>query len=260
MTWIRHSEDGEEVIHRAPKKAKQPAPESPPQPEAQKPRKIDITPLEATLILAKRGRREILPKLREVLNKDPELWRTYGNLTLQAQESWIRLIAGKDLLLAESLRRHLDQRRSELAGANASPLERLLADRLLACEIQVLYFDAHEGEHPGGQNAKLDEYRLKRQDQAQRQLIAAAKALAAVRQVVSRTVILGVIHQPAVAPIAPIIAGPVNADQPAKGNGHDERATGKAINGTAKPVNGHRLNGHNRLAHLLGATPAGESV
>jgi hypothetical protein len=124
-------------------------------------------------------------------------------LNLQAQESWLTLIAGKDLLLAESTRRYLDARRSELAGANPSPLERLLADRVLACEVQLLYFDAHEGQNPGGQNSKLDEYRMKRHDQASRQLFAAAKTLATVRQLMSRTVVFSVVQQQPPAPSVP---------------------------------------------------------
>jgi hypothetical protein len=141
----------------------------------------EVSPLTATIELARRGRKEILPQLRQTLDEHPELWQHFGNLALQTQESWLQLIAGKDLYLAESLRRHLDAMRSELAGPDTSPLERLLVDRILACHVAVLYFEAVETTNPGGENSRVAKYRMQRQDQANRQFLASVKTLATVR-------------------------------------------------------------------------------
>ena len=45
-----------------------------------------MTPLDATLMSARRGDKTILPLLRQFLDEHPELWQHFGDLTLQAQE------------------------------------------------------------------------------------------------------------------------------------------------------------------------------
>jgi len=128
-----------------------------------------MTPLEATIILARKGNRKILPILRRTLDEHPELWKHFGDLAIQARESWLQLIAGKDLYLAETMRLHLEAMRTELAGPIASPMERLLVDRILACHVAALYFEAVEPSDPGGENGRVAKYRMQRQDQAHRQ-------------------------------------------------------------------------------------------
>lgn len=216
-----------------------------------------LTPLQATLILARRGNPQCLQQLRKALDEDPGLWRTFGNLTLQAQESWLRLVAGKNLHLLESLRRHFNAMRDSLSGTNASPLERVLADRIVICSLQAAYFDAIEGQNPGGQNARLDKYRAQRHDQANRQLLAAAKTLATVRQLTARTATIQVemIHRSADnTPVPPMIIG-AHGDQPGMQDTADDRfgtETANLINRIGK------LNGHNRVSERL--MPAGAGV
>jgi hypothetical protein len=233
-----------------------------------------MTPLEATLTLARRGRKEILPKLREVLDQHPELWQHFGNLARQAQESWLSLIAGKDLYLAESLRRHLDTMRAELAGPAPSALDRLLVDRILAAHVQLLYFEAVDTTDPSGENARVARYRMDRRDQANRHFLSAVKMLATVRNLVARTNIIQValLHPPmARSPVAPILAT-ANCDEPGLGSGQTEgRKNGLGTDATepvqagrngkgtmAAAVNGssHQMNG-NRVAHLLDTVATG---
>ena len=115
-----------------------------------------IPPLEAILILARRGQKAILPQLRQVLNEHPELVSHYGSLTLQVQESWLQLIAGKNLLLVETMRRHLDEMRMELAGPNLSPLDCLLVERIVATHVQSLYFEGMETTDPTAENTRVN--------------------------------------------------------------------------------------------------------
>ena len=61
-------------------------PENEPMPDHQQAKKPNVTPLQATLILARRGNKKVLPQLRRALDEHPELWKHYGSLTLQAQE------------------------------------------------------------------------------------------------------------------------------------------------------------------------------
>jgi hypothetical protein len=222
-------------------------------------KKPNVTPLEATIILARRGRKEILPKLRQVLDEHPELWQHFGNLALQTQENWLQLIAGKDLYLAESLRRHLDAMRMELAGPNPSPLDKLLVDRILACHVQVLYFEAMETTDPTAENMRMARYRMDRRDQAHRQFLSAVKMLATVRNLVARTQTIQIellnppmVHPPT-APIMPMAYG----EQSQTSNGQTSRGKNGSKAEMIGPINGgNRLSG-NRLAGILDSVVAG---
>jgi hypothetical protein len=94
------------------------------------------------------------------------------------------LAAGPNLLLAESLMRKAEELRTEVAGASPSPLEQLLAERVVACWLQVSFYD--------GQVAQTREYTpakaqilQKQRDAAQRNYLAAIKTLATVRKLVT---------------------------------------------------------------------------
>jgi hypothetical protein len=184
------NDDDVAVAADPPPRADVPTPDAAAEPEEAK--KPDISPLEATIMLARRGNKKILPTLRRTLEEHPELWQHFGNLALQAQESWLQLIAGKDLYLSESLRLHLDSMRAELAGQNASPLDKLLVDRILAAHVQVLYFEAVDTADPTGENNRVARFRMDRRDQAHRQFLSAIKMLATVRNLVARTNVIQV--------------------------------------------------------------------
>ena len=116
-----------------------------------------------------------------VLDAHPEAWSSYGDLARRAKAAWLDLMAGEDLLLRESVSRHLETIEADLGLAQASPLEKLLIERITACWLQTHYAEAAfirmEGSN-GTAPARL----LKRQDKAQRQLLAAIKQLALLRK------------------------------------------------------------------------------
>ena len=72
---------------------------------------------------AEAGDRSVLPQLRQVLDSDDHLWRSYGDLAAHAEASLAMLAAGPNLLLAESLKRKLAELKAELGGESPSPLE-----------------------------------------------------------------------------------------------------------------------------------------
>ena len=207
------------------------------------PRK-SLTPLEANIILARRGNKQVLPRLRRALDEHPELVTHFGNLTLQVQENWLQLVAGKDLLLAETMRRHLDAMRKELAGAHPSPLDRLLVDRILACHVEVLYFEAMETTDPTADNVRVARYRMDRGAQAHKQFLSAVKMLATVRNLVARTNVIQIelLHPPMVqAPVTPIMPSTngtkkASRAEPAPSfNGHN-RFGGGRLGGVVEPM------------------------
>ena len=92
---------------------------------------------------AERGDRSALPALEMLLDATPEVWRAYGDLARVAEDAWVELVAGPNLLLKESLRRKLAELKSELlSDPAASPLEQLLVERVAAGWLQTAYADA----------------------------------------------------------------------------------------------------------------------
>ena len=147
--------------------------------------------------------------------------------------------------------------RSDLAGPSPTTLERLLADRILACHVQVLYFDAMETTDPGAENMRLARYRVERREQAHRQFLSAVKMLATVRNIAARTHTIQVelLRRPSIHPVNMPIVGAAYGEQPPMSGAVMHEPDVRA----AAPLNGkNRLNGHNRVPEIL--TPIGAGV
>jgi hypothetical protein len=72
-----------------------------------------------------------MPALQMLLDATPEVWPAYGDLARVAEDAWVELVSGPNLLLKESLRRKLAELKSELpSDPAASPLEQLLVERV----------------------------------------------------------------------------------------------------------------------------------
>jgi hypothetical protein len=91
---------------------------------------------------AQGGDRGSLPAIRAALDAHPEIWEQYGDLAAHARRSWVQLIAGTDLALAEALTRKAAALGTELAGSSPTSLEGLLVSRIVACWLQGHYADA----------------------------------------------------------------------------------------------------------------------
>lgn len=149
-----------------------------------------LNELEHLLARAQRGDLAILPQLRQVLNERSDIWQHYGDLAWQAEGALIKLIAGKDILLSESLVRKQAHLKAALAGPSPSSLEGALVERVAACSLQVSYFDALFAGSKGTELRQADALR-RHQDSAHRRYLSAVKTLATVRKLL----------QPSVSPI-----------------------------------------------------------
>jgi len=152
---------------------------------------------------AERGDLAVLPALREALAANPHLWQTYGDLALQAEGALVRVAAGSNLLLAESLLFKLRALKAELGGDGDSPLERLLIARLAATWLQTAYFDGLVAQAGGAGEARLKVLR-QQQDAAHRRHLAGIKQLALVRKLL----------RPAPSPLE-LLRAPVGETSPA---------------------------------------------
>ena len=88
---------------------------------------------------ANAGSKPALRKLREQLDRHPELWQQASNLGAQAESQLIGLITGDDKLAREVVRRQLKQMRSELGGKSALPLVKLAIERVTATWLELQY-------------------------------------------------------------------------------------------------------------------------
>ena len=135
---------------------------------------------------AEQGDLSSLPELREALDSNASLWHHYGDLAAQAEAALILLAAGPNLLLAESLQRKLKALKDELGGQAASPLDRLLIERVTATWLQVSYYDGLMAQAKGVSEAQAKMLQ-RQQDAAHRRHLTAVKTLAAVRKLLKPT-------------------------------------------------------------------------
>jgi hypothetical protein len=161
-------------------------------------RKASITPLQATIELAKRGRKELLPQLRQFLDEQPELWKHFGNIALQAQAAWLKLIGGTNLFMQETMTRFAEAQRVDLAGPDASPLERLMVERVVAINLEVGYYEALIAQHEGKSGNKVLDYLHRRHEVADGRLQAAMMNLARIRKLLPQVLKVDVVISGAV--------------------------------------------------------------
>ncbi len=148
------------------------------------PPKAPADTLQSVLSRARQGDQTVLPKLRRLLDMRPGIWRVGHDLVALSEGAWLKRLSQGDLALSESLRRQVQQLKLDLVGPAPSPVEKLLADRIVAAWLAVNDAELCEAsrEHSGG---KLAAMRLKRLESANKRFHAAIKLLAVARRLVN---------------------------------------------------------------------------
>ena len=137
----------------------------------------------ALLKRANGGDRSVLPKLRRLLDRYPELSQLFGDLGRCAKRGWIELATGNNVLVKETLLRHVAGLQEELEGPTPSALERLLAERVVVCWLELQCLDpALRGEEQ--MPLRVAEFYDRQRDRAHRRYLAAMRSLATVRRLV----------------------------------------------------------------------------
>ncbi len=132
---------------------------------------------------ARRGDDVALRELEECFDRSPAVWRLLGDIAKQAEGALIKLVSEEDALQAEALERMAAMMRTELAGEQPSPLEGLLAERVVACWLQV--YCAERGYARGmqvGMSREAAEYFQLWQQRAHERYLSAIRTLAQVRR------------------------------------------------------------------------------
>jgi len=139
-----------------------------------------LAELQQLLQRAEQGDRTALADLKKALDDYPEIVERYGDLGVQAMQAWIRLIAGHNLLLQETLNQKLSAMRAELLGGHEAPfLEQLLADQILTNWLQARHVDAVIAQ---GNSALTSNQLNHRQAGTHHRFLKAVQALATLRK------------------------------------------------------------------------------
>lgn len=142
----------------------------------------DLSGLQSLLRRASDGDEAAVPAIREILHTLPEAVQWFGaDLAHEAEQALIHEITCGNIAQREALLHKLAQLRSELAGANPHPLERLLVDRVVLCWLHAYQAELQYGlaENVPDDLADCLQQQL---DRTQRRLLAAIKCLATVRR------------------------------------------------------------------------------
>ena len=131
---------------------------------------------------ARGGDEEELSKIRQMLKEAPHLARVFVDLASEAERSLLKRVAGDDPLVQEALPPQLKTMRKEIAGPDASPLERLLAERIVACWLQLQYADAIYAQNLENMSLVQSEYHQRRLDRLRRHYLSSIKTLAQIRK------------------------------------------------------------------------------
>jgi len=137
--------------------------------------------LMALIDRAQDGDEEALPVLRKVLDKAPRIAR-FIDLARNVERSIVEKMSGDDVFTQEAIPRNLKAMRVEIAGENPSPLERLLAERITVCWLELQYFQAIYTQNLGNFSIIQGDYHQRRIDKAHRRYLSSIKALAQIRK------------------------------------------------------------------------------
>ena len=146
-----------------------------------------ISRIEAATKRADHGDRAALALVAQVFDVVPSVWDSYGDLAAAAETAVVDLWSADSTAKKEGLRRRLAVMRAELAGPEASPLERLLAERVVACWLLSYQADFAYGQAVKDLPASEAEPYQRRQDRAARQYLKALRSLAEVRRLLVPT-------------------------------------------------------------------------
>jgi len=137
-----------------------------------------IAEINTILTRAQQGVNSVLPELRKILDDNPEIWAEYGNVAVRARMAWIDMFAGKNHLVAASITRDCEAWLDELTSETPSSQERLLAERIVSCRLQVSHAEASLAKAGAEASAAVVAVSEKRITTCQTRLLTAMRELA----------------------------------------------------------------------------------
>jgi hypothetical protein len=133
------------------------------------------------LARAQKGDRAAVTELQRLIETAPDLWTDLGDLARQARLAWLDLIGAGVSPLSNATTQAMTALHLDIVGPAPTTLERLLADRIVLCWLQVHYADIVCARAQDGR-LQQREYYQRCQERAQRRYLAAIRSLACVRR------------------------------------------------------------------------------
>jgi len=133
---------------------------------------------------AEKGDEKAVPEIRKILQESPDLaWRFMDFATLAERRFIENMTKDKDLASRETMEFQLAAMREEVAGAHPSPLERLLAERIVLTWLQIQLFEGlYASSMFKSMTLAQGSYYQKRLDHAHRRHLSAIRTLAQIRK------------------------------------------------------------------------------
>jgi hypothetical protein len=107
---------------------------------------VAVQDLPRLLRRARRGSRRVLPALRALVERQPEVWRAAADLCRQAEEAWATVVAWNEPDERGFVLDQLHERRAALMGPSPTPAVDLVARLAVLTKVQVAYLDALRAE------------------------------------------------------------------------------------------------------------------
>lgn len=111
--------------------------------------------------------------------------RTLDALATEVQGVLIAAMTQGNGTVAETIVNQIAALREELAGPSPSPLEALLVERVVACWLHLQHTELRYAQHLGRLTMAQGEYHQRSIERAERRYLAAIKALATLRRLLT---------------------------------------------------------------------------
>jgi hypothetical protein len=141
-----------------------------------------LTDLKDLITRGHDGDEEALAKMDTVLEQIPSIARKFGNLNVMVEDGFVERTSTNSPFHQKSLKINLENMRGELAGPNPSPLEKLGAERVTSCWLQLHYAELIYNQELPKLTLEQDNYHQKRLDRLHRRYLSAMRSLAQVRK------------------------------------------------------------------------------
>jgi hypothetical protein len=128
------------------------------------------------------GDADALAKIDTVLEQVPDMARRFGNLNVMVEEGFIERTATNSPFRQKAVRVTLEGMRQDLAGPNPSPLEKLGAERVASCWLQLHYAELLYNQALPNFSLDQDDHYQRRLDRLHKRYLSAMRSLAQVRK------------------------------------------------------------------------------
>jgi len=133
------------------------------------------------LDLAEKGDKSVLPRVREVLAEFPDLVSEIGDLTRLAKGGMLDMLSDSNVLIRAAEEQYLADMVEDIAGPQATTIERLLAEQIGVCWLHIRHIEIKYA-HLKSYTQSEGEYYQRCLDRSQNRYLRAIKTLAQIRK------------------------------------------------------------------------------